>query len=221
MFIGHLALALAAKPAARKTSLGTLMMAANWVDLIWPIFLLLGLETVVITPNANPFLILDFTSYPWTHSLLTGLGWAALLGLVVRLRSGPSSGALVVAGLVLSHWFLDFISHRPDMPLWPHGLRMGMGLWNSVTRTMIVEGVMFVAGVTLYVRATRARDRVGSMGFWALVAFLVALYVMNARGTPPPNVQALAFTALAAWLIPLWAWWADRHREAVPPTDDY
>jgi hypothetical protein len=216
MFIGHFALALAAKPLARRRSLGTMMMAAEWVDLVWPVMLLLGWETVTITSNSNPFLVLDFTGYPWTHSLAMGIAWALLLGLVTRKLTGDARGGTVVGALVLSHWFLDFASHRPDMPLWPGGPRVGLGLWNSVVATVVVEGLLFVAGVVIYLRSTRARDRIGSVALWALLLFLAGTYALNLKGTPPPSVKALAFTALALWLVPLWAWWADRHREVVP-----
>jgi hypothetical protein len=216
MFIGHFALALAAKSKARRQSLGMLTLAAEWVDLIWPVLLLLGWETVAITPNANPFLSLDFTSYPWTHSLVMGVLWALLLGGVVLARSRDAGGAFLVGGLVISHWFLDFATHRPDMPLWPGGLRIGLGLWRSVPATLVVEGAMFVIGSAIYLRSTRARDRTGRLATWGYLLFLGAVYAVTAKGTPPPNVRVLAFTGLALWLLPLWAWWADRHREPVP-----
>jgi membrane-bound metal-dependent hydrolase YbcI (DUF457 family) len=114
---------------------------------------------------------------------------------------------------VVSHWVLDFVTHRPDLPLWPGGPKVGLSMWNSPAATMVVESLLFVAGVALYVRATRARDRVGSIAFAAFILFLVAIYVANATSPPPPNAEAVAWVALSAWLLPLWAWWFDAHRE--------
>lgn len=133
MFIGHYALALAAKRVAPRTSLGTLFAAATLADLLWPVFLLAGWEQTRIVPGPNPFLILSFDSYPISHSLLTLIGWGALCALLYRMRTGYARGAVLVALLVLSHWVLDFVTHSPDMPLYPGGRRVGLGLWNSVT----------------------------------------------------------------------------------------
>ena len=75
---------------------------------------------------------------------------------------------------------------------------------------------MYVAGLTIYLRATRARNRIGRWGFFSLAATLVVIYLASAFGPPPPTVQALWMTALAgAVLLTLWAWWADRHRDAA------
>src|SRR3954470_21958054 len=134
MFIGHFAVAFAAKRVAPRTSLGATFVAAQLVDLLWPIFLLLGWEQVRITPSANPFLVLDFTSYPWSHSLAMGLVWGAAFGALYFAVTKYGRGALVVGLLVPSHWILDFFAHRPDLPLYPGGAeRLGLGLWNNPT----------------------------------------------------------------------------------------
>jgi hypothetical protein len=216
MFIGHFAVAFAAKRAAPKTSLGTTFVAAQLADLFWPIFLLLGWERVRITPNTNPFLILDFTSYPWSHSLVMELAWGIGFGALYFLIRRSGRGAIVVALLVPSHWILDLIAHRPDLPLYPGGAaRFGLGLWNNPIATIVVEGLVFIIGVTVYARATRPRDRAGGWGFWGLVAFLVLLYVVSSVSPPPPSVNALAWSALIGWPLTLWPWWVDRHRAVV------
>jgi len=213
MFIGHFAVAFAAKRAAPRTSLGTTFVAAQLADLLWPIFLLLGWEHVRITQSTNPFLTLDFTNYPWSHSLAMELVFGAALGALYVAVTRYSVGAIVVALLVPSHWVLDLIVHRPDLPLYPGGTaRLGLGLWNSPTATMIVEGIVFVAGLTIYARATRARDRIGRYGLWALAAFLVVLYLVSSFSPPPPSVKALAWSAMIGWPLTLWPWWVDRHR---------
>ena len=216
MFIGHYALGLAAKRIAPRTSLGTLFLAPSLADLLWPVFLLLGWERVRVTGGANPFLTLTFDAYPISHSLLTLIGWGVVLAVLYRWRSGDARAATVVALLVVSHWVLDFVTHVPDMPLYPGGPTVGLGLWNSVAGTVIIEGSMFVAGAWIYVTTTRARDAVGRYALWALLAFLLVSYVASLFTGPPPTLQAIEFGGIVfGWLFVGWAAWADRHREGV------
>lgn len=218
MFLGHYAVAFAAKKAAPRTSLGLLMLAAEWLDHLWPIFLLLGVEHVRIVPGLMAASPLDLYDYPWSHGLLPVLGWALLLGGSYYLVRRYGRGGWVVAGVVVSHWILDLVAHRADLPLVPGaGPKLGLGLWNSVAATLLVELALFVAGVVIYLRATKARDRIGSWGFYAMAGVLVLGYVSSAFGPPPPDVRALAFTALSLWLFVPWGWWVDRHR--VPRAD--
>jgi hypothetical protein len=215
MFIGHFAVAFAAKRAAPRTSLGTLFVGAQLADLFWPIFLLLGWEQVRITRNVDPFLTLEFTSYPWSHSLameiVGGIAFGALYLAVTRY----SRGAIVVALLVPSHWLLDLVVHVPDLPLYPGGTaRVGLNLWKYPMATMIVEGAMFIIGVMIYARATQPRDPAGRYGLWALAALLVVMYLASSISPPPPSVNALAWTALIGWPLTLFPWWVDRHRIA-------
>ncbi|HEU4381867.1 MAG TPA: hypothetical protein VFR85_00080 [Anaeromyxobacteraceae bacterium] len=216
MFIGHYAVALAAKRAAPRTSLGTLFLAAQLADMLWPVFLLAGWERVRIIPDPNPFLILTFDAYPISHSLLTLAGFGLLLALLHRARTGYSRGGVVVALAVASHWFLDFATHRPDMPLFPGGPLVGLGLWNSAAGTVVVEGLMLLAALWLYLRGTRARDRIGRYGFWGLMAVLVLSYASSLLAGPPPSMRAIAIGGIVfGWLFVAWAAWADRHREAT------
>jgi hypothetical protein len=215
MVIGHFAVAFAAKRVAPRTSLGTLFVAAQLADLLWPIFLLLGWEQVKITRNVDPFLTLSFTRYPWSHSLATGIAGGIAFGALYVVVTRYSLGAIVVALLVPSHWVLDLVVHVPDLPLYPGGTaRFGLSLWNYPAATMIVEGAMFVIGVSIYARTTRPRDRAGRYGLWALAAFLVVIYLASSISPPPPTVTALAWTALIGWPLTLFPWWVDRHRIA-------
>jgi len=220
MFIGHFAVGFAAKRLSPRTSLGTLFAAAQLIDLAWPVMLLVGLERVRIDPGNTAFTPLDFESYPWTHSLLMVSIWAIAFALLYRYRKGPGPGALVVGGLVLSHWVLDLLTHRPDLPLAPGAAKVGLGLWGSVPATLAVEGALFAAGVAIYAVGTRARNRKGAIALWALVAFLVVLYVANIAGPPPPTERAIAVAGLFLWLLVPWAAWIDRNRDVrgVPPT---
>jgi hypothetical protein len=216
MFIGHIALALAAKRAAPRASLATLFLAAQWADVLWPVFLAIGIEQVRIQPGNTPFTPLDFVSYPYSHSLAALVVWGVLFGVGYRAVAGGRHTVWILAALVVSHWVLDFITHRPDMPLYPGSAKYGLGLWNSVPATIAVESLMYVAGLTIYLRATRARDRIGRWGFFSLAATLFVIYVVSTFGPPPPSVQALWITALVgAFILTLWAWWVDRHRDAT------
>ena len=217
MFIGHIAVGFASKRMAPKASLGALMAAPMTLDLLWPLFLVAGWEQVRIDPGNTAFTPLDFVSYPYTHSLAMSTVWAALFALIYWAVTRYIAGAWVIAGGVVSHWILDFVTHRPDLPLYPGGVsRFGLGLWNSVAGTIAMESVMFAAAVWIYASSTKTRDRVGTYGFWVFVAFMIVTYFANAFGSPPPSAEFLAKFSLGIWLIPLWAWWFDRHREAYP-----
>ncbi|MGE5813885.1 MAG: hypothetical protein ACM36C_05310 [Acidobacteriota bacterium] len=213
MFVGHFAVGFAAKRVAPRASLGTLLLATSFVDLVWPVLLIAGLEHVRIDPGNTPFTPLDFYDYPITHSIPGGLFWAALLGGVWYWRHRLGRSAVIIGALVMSHWVLDVISHRPDVPVLPHGPYVGLGLWNSVWATMVVEAAMFAAGVAIYVKMTRPKDRVGRWSLVSMVAFLVLMYFLNAFSPPPPSETALAYGALAAWLLVPWPYWIDRHRD--------
>jgi membrane-bound metal-dependent hydrolase YbcI (DUF457 family) len=189
------------------------MAAPQTLDLLWPIFLLLGLERVRIDPGNTAVTPLAFDSYPYSHSLVMAIVWAAIFAVAYFARTKLFRAAGLIALAVVSHWILDWITHRPDLPIAPwSGTKVGLGLWNSVAGTILVESAMFAAGVWTYARATRARDRMGRVNFWVYVAALAAMYIGNIVGPPPPDVRSLAIVALGVWLLPLWAEWIDRHR---------
>jgi membrane-bound metal-dependent hydrolase YbcI (DUF457 family) len=216
VFIGHYGIAFGAKRYAPAISLGILFLAAQLADLIWPNLVLLGIEQVRIDPGATVMTPMDFVHYPWSHSLVALAVWGGLFGLLyAALTRAGRTAALVIAAVVLSHWVLDVISHRADVPVLPSdGLRVGLGLWNHPVAAVLVELGIFAAGVWLYLRRTSAIDRIGSLGLWALVLFLLAVYVANVLGPPPPSVAAVAWSAQAMWLLVFWAFWVDRHRAA-------
>ena len=215
MFIGHFGVALAAKRIAPRTSLATLIVGAQFLDLLWPVFLLLGLEHVRVVPGITKVQPLDFYDYPLSHSLTMAIRWSLAVGLVYYLIRRYGRGAWVVGSLVLSHWLLDFLVHRPDLPLWMGGPKYGLGLWNSWPASISVEVLLFAAGIWLYVTATRSRDRIGKYGLWSLIAFLFLGWLVAIFGPPPPNPHQLALGAMAMWLVVPWAWWADAHRETL------
>jgi membrane-bound metal-dependent hydrolase YbcI (DUF457 family) len=216
MFIGHFGLGFGAKRAAPAVSLGTLFVACQFADLLWPTLVLLGYERVEVQQGATLMTPLNFLSYPYSHSLLALCAWGVLFGVAYSvIRQGRIRPAVAIALLVVSHWFLDYVTHLPDLPLTLHGsTRVGLGLWNSVPGTLAAEFALFGIGLAMYLRATKARDRAGSIGLWSLVAFLVIVYIAATFGPPPPTPAAIAWSAQAMWLIVLWGYWVDKHRVA-------
>ena len=214
MFIGHFAVAFASKRFAPRTNVATLIAAAIFLDILWPIFVLLGWEQVRIDPGNTRFTPLEFLSYPWSHSLLMSLLWASAFALIYHAATRYRAGSVAVWIGVNSHWILDWISHAPDMPIYPSGPRLGLGLWKSIPGTMIVELLMFAVGVGLYVHTTRARDRVGRYALLGYVILLLLAYVSDRFSDPPSSVnQVVWFGILAECIVIPWAWWFDRHRE--------
>jgi len=213
MFIGHFGVALAAKKVAPRTSLGTLIFAAQFLDLLWPILLLAGIEHVRIAPGITKLSHMDFTDYPISHSLGMAVVWSALVARIYYGVRRYGRGAWVVAALVLSHWVLDFVVHGPDLPLLPGGgTRVGLGLWNYWAAAVLVEALVFCAGIWIYVRTTRPSDNIGRYAFAALAAFLFLGWVATLFAGAPPSVPALAWGGMTMWITIPWAWWADRHR---------
>jgi len=212
MFIGHFGVALAAKRLTPRTSLATLFVGAQFLDLLWPIFLLLGMEHVRIAPGITKVQGFDFYDYPFSHSLTMVLRWALAVALLYWIVRRSARGAVVLGSLVASHWFLDFVVHRPDLPLWPGGPKYGLGLWNSWAASLSLEVLLFAAGVWLYVGATKARDKVGRYGFWALIVFLFVAWLGAIFAPPPPDVRTLAWGSMSLWVVVAWGWWVDGHR---------
>jgi hypothetical protein len=220
MFIGHFAVGFAAKRAAPETSLGLLIGAPLFLDLIWPVFLLTGLEEVRIEPGNTAVTPLDFVYYPYSHSLLMAAVWATLLSFIYHRLTHYNRGAIVIWLGVVSHWFFDLIAHRPDLPLYPGGrMKFGLGLWNSPIWTLQIEGALFIAGVGVYFTQTRPVDRIGRFGLASFVSFLLIINIGNMTGPPPPNTQALALVALSLWIVVPWANWFDRHRLPINERD--
>jgi hypothetical protein len=217
MFLGHFAVGFGAKRIAPSISLGTLFLAAQFADLLWPNLVLLGIERVEIAPGATAVTPLDFVSYPWSHSLLALMLWGVLIGVAHWVARRSPVAAVTVAVVVISHWVLDWVTHRPDLPLTFAGeSRFGLGLWNSVPATILVETGLFSLGVWIYARRTRAVDRAGTWGLWALTGLLLVIFAASLAGPPPPSVTAVAWAGQAMWLIVLAGYWLDRHRTPIP-----
>jgi membrane-bound metal-dependent hydrolase YbcI (DUF457 family) len=218
MFVGHFAVGLAAKPIAPKVPLPLLVLAAALADALWILFFVLGIEQVVIQPGIMVANSLNLVYIPFSHSLVMDAVWGVLVGALYFLIRKDGRGALILFAAVMSHWFLDFATHRPDMPLAPGiDLRFGLGLWNSRTATLVVEGAIWFGSVIFYARSTRARVRVAAFSFWLMITLLTALWLISLRGDPPPSLSALAIVNTVFFAVVLaWAAWMNRSRTTIP-----
>ena len=214
MFLGHYAVAFAAKRYAPRTSLGTLMLAALLLDLLWALFLLAGWERVHIVPGLMRASALDFEHYTVSHSLLTALVFGAVLGGGYHVFRRYPRGAIALTAAVVSHWFLDVLVHRRDLPLWPGSSpRLGLGMWNSIAATMFVELLLLGCGVLIYARVSRPSDRTGTRALTVLLVLLVMMFMVGLFAPAPSSARTVAWLTLALWLLVPWAYWIDRHRE--------
>jgi membrane-bound metal-dependent hydrolase YbcI (DUF457 family) len=214
MFVGHLALSLAARRTDRATPLVWYVAAANLIDLIWPLLLLAGVERVRIEPGNTAFTPLAFEHYPWTHSLLMVVVWAIAFGAFARWRGVATGQAKLIAALVLSHWVLDAITHAPDLPLWPGSTTMiGFGLWNSIPASFAVESALWISGLALFLGARRPRGIQGNVALWSFVAVCTLMWAASPYSPPPPDERSLAYFGLFGWIIIPWAIWIERTSE--------
>jgi hypothetical protein len=212
MYIGHFAIGFAAKRAAPKTSLGTLFFGVLWSDLLCSLFMLAGFEHAQIGSSGYMPIVVDF---PYSHGLAPLIGWAALLGGLYFWKRHDGRGTVVLALCVLSHWLADWVTHRPDMTLYPGGARYGLALWEHPLPAGILEYGMLAVGVYLYGQAARPTDKTGRWALWSLVGFLALTYATTFFTPPPPNAHAMAVFNLTVWLFPFWGYWIDRHTEPV------
>jgi len=215
MFVGHLAVAFGAKSVAPRIPLGWLVAASFGLDLLWPILLLTGVEQVRIDPGNTAFTPLAFDYYPWSHSLGMVCIWGGLAAAFAGFRLKTVQAGIVVGLTLVSHWVLDFVTHRPDMPVWPNGPTVGLGLWNSIPGTLLVEGTLFAVAIAVYCRMFPSKTRVGRWTFVALIAFTGLIWISGPWSPPPPNASTVGGVALAMWIFPVWAAWIERHRRSV------
>jgi membrane-bound metal-dependent hydrolase YbcI (DUF457 family) len=213
MFIGHFAVGMAGKRVAPKVSLPVLFLAAQFADTLWPLLVAAGLETVRIAPGDTKYTPLEFVSYPWSHSLLMLIIWGIMFGAIYRLYTGDNRGGVVIGALVVSHWVLDWITHRADLPLYPGGPKFGLGLWNNPNASMGVEIVLFAIGVAIYEGTTKGKDKMGQYSFWFMILLFLVAFAASSGGAPPPSVKAIWIVSLVAIALGLLlASYVDRHR---------
>jgi membrane-bound metal-dependent hydrolase YbcI (DUF457 family) len=214
MLVGHLAVGLAGKRVEPRLSLGTLVLGALLADLLWCVFMIAGVEQVRFKPGLGAAHYFEAVDLGWSHSLLMNAVWGGLLAAAYFARRRHSRGAGVLFAAVLSHWVLDFASHRPDMPLAPAGSqRFGLGLWTSVPLTLVVEGGLWLGAILVYTRVTRAKTRLGSYAFWSVAALVTLAWYNNIAGPPPANPRTAALASMMFFsLLVAWAFWMNRVR---------
>ncbi len=217
MFLGHYGVAFALKRAEPKLSLGTLFLAVQLADLLWGIFLLLGWERVRIDPGFTAVTPLQFLEYPISHSLVGMTIWAfvgaaAYYSWPTRDTSRHWQAAALVGVAILSHFLLDLVVHVPDLPIWGEDSpKLGLGLWNNPTATLLLEPVTLAAGVGVYVALRSRRHPVRPGRLAGLLLVLVALYLASFFGPPPPSVTAIAVMDIIGLLVLAgFAAWVDR-----------
>jgi hypothetical protein len=221
MFLGHYGVALALKRAEPKISLGTLFIAVQLADLLWGCFILLGWEEVRIVPGYTAVTPLQFVHYPISHSLVALLAWslvgaAAYYSWPTRDTSRHWQAAAMVGVAVLSHYPLDVLVHIADLPLTgaENSPKLGLGLWNSLTWTLVAEGLVLAAGVALYLKSRSHRHPVRKGRFAALLLVLVLVYAAAMLGPPPSSVTIIGLADIPLLLfLAILAAWADRRAE--------
>jgi hypothetical protein len=221
MFTGHYAVSLAAKRIDARLSLGLLFLAVQFVDILWAVFVLLGVEKVRIVPGFTAASDLDLYYFPYTHSLLASLLWATVIYVVFRLLPAGagarrSTVAIVLGAAVFSHFVLDRIVHTPDLPLYDNTAKIGLGLWNNAVATYLIEGLILIGGLILYLRSTSATTLTGKYGMIVLVILMLVFNLDTLVGSPPSSPQVVAGSALISYLVLAGiAFWLDRKRSAL------
>jgi hypothetical protein len=217
MLVGHFAIGMIGKRAAPRTSLGTLTLASMLPDLLGFVFIMTGQEHWRMIPGARGIESVELYDIGLSHSLAMDLLWAGLFAAFYGWRKRYGAGALMLFAAVMSHWVLDFISHRPDMPLAPGATRVyGLGLWTSLPWTLAVEGGLWLAALIIYVRMTSAKKRAGVYVFWFVVVLLTMSWISNFMASAPPAAQSPVSGSIIALvffsLMIAWAFWMDRLR---------
>jgi hypothetical protein len=211
MFIGHFAVALAAKTKAPKLPLWTLMSASQLLDFGWCALVLAGIEKVRIDPTlkGSPF---DLYDMPYTHSLPAAILWSLVAGIAAYFALSRSRlAAVLIVGTVFSHWLLDLLVHRPDLSLGISGIKLGFGLWNWPDIELTLELTLFFAAALLWWRDGGSAGRIRAL---ALLSWLLTLQLINEVMPLPSSPAMAAISALAAYVsVALMAWRSEVHNE--------
>lgn len=218
MFVGHYGVSFAAKRLNPSIPLWVLFVAVQLLDVIWGPLVALGIEKVRIVPGFTATNPLDLYYMPYTHSLVAAVLWSA--GALVAYRwlakPGPAGRAALIVGLaVFSHWVLDLVMHRPDLPLYDNTAKVGLGLWNYRAVALTLEIATLLAGLWLYARSANARPV--RMAVFCLV--LIGIHVLSLVGPVPPSDKALGWTALVGYVVlAATAWLLERTRGRAAPS---
>ncbi|MCB9061548.1 MAG: hypothetical protein H6622_08510 [Halobacteriovoraceae bacterium] len=212
MFIGHFAVGLGAKKLQPKINLAILFIACQFLDLIWPSLVLLGVEIVKVDHHATVVTPFDFIHYPYSHSLIMTAIYSIFFAIIVGWYMKDRLSGIISGTVVMSHWILDFITHRPDLPIGFSGEKYGLGLWNNLFFAFILESALFIASVLLY-NSMKDFSRNQKISFWIMVCLLYISYFANVFGPKPPvdlPASMIAGPALFMWIFVIWAYFIDR-----------
>jgi len=218
MFIGHYGPSFACKAWKPVVPLWVLFVAVQLVDNVWAVLVLLGIEKVRIVPGitaTNPF---DLYYMPFTHSLPGAIFWSVGAAVVYRAVAPAQkwTAAAIVGGAVFSHWVLDLVVHRPDLPLYDDAYKVGFGLWNYPAIAFLLEIALLFGGIALYLRVTQPIDAIGRYGMTVLGLFAVALQAYVFFGPPPVSDTAFALTALALYFVfAALVYWLEGKRSSI------
>lgn len=214
MFIGHYGASFVAATQRKAPGLGTLFVAAQLVDFGFFGLMLADVEHMRLVPGITAMNAMDLYDMPWTHSLVGALGWALGFALLVRLVMKRWTAAAIAGAVVLSHWLIDLLVHRPDLTLAGSPPGHGLGLWNHPAIEIPLELVLAFGGLAWFVLATRARSRSGLVSPAILALAMAACQAFNWFVPPATLTPAVPLSALAAYaLLALLAWWTGANRE--------
>ena len=223
MFIGHYGVSFVIKSAEKRLPLWLLFLAVQFVDLLWAVFVLLGIEHYRIVPGITASLPLDLYYIPYTHSLVAAVVWSALV-FAGCLWMAPGSAlrssrpAVLLALAVFSHWVLDFVVHRPDLPLYDDAYKVGLGLWNYPVTALVLESALFFGGLWLYLRSTTASTIIGKYGMFLFGFLILAMHCLLFWGPLPSSTVAGAIQLGSLYLIlSALAYWLEKKRSPLAP----
>ena len=218
MFIGHYSFSFLAKSLDKSIPLWVLFLAVQFVDVLWAIFVITGIEQVRIIPNFTKSNSLDLYFMPYTHSLLGAIGWSVFAFLAYYLRQRKKSpnlakASFLVALAVFSHWILDLLVHVPDLGIFDNTRKVGFGLWNYPLIALPIEFLLLIGGFLLYQRSTKGESKMGRYGMLGYVIFLIIFHLITFFSPSPETPKAFAISGLISYLAFAGiAFWLERYR---------
>ena len=203
MFVGHYGVSFAARSANRRLPLWVWFIAVQWMDVVWSILVLLGIEKLRIVPGFTQANALDLYYMPYTHglpgSIVVSLVFGAIVAAFVSERRVAT--VLLVAAASFSHWILDLVVHTRDLPLFDNAAKVGFGLWRHVALSFPLELIVLGFGAFAYARAFNVANPKARYVFWGFIAFLAAMQVYANFGPPPASPSAMAVMALGLYAV--------------------
>lgn len=217
MFVGHYAPVFALKAVRKTPGLAAGFVAVQLVDIAFFSLSYFGIEKWAANPSLKGFTPVDLYYMPFTHSLVASAVWGTLAAMVAALVSpkGRRLGNGIAIGLlVVSHWFLDLIVHRHDLPLLNDaGEKLGFGLWDYPLAVIPLEMGLLFAGFSFYLARTTPTGAIGRVAPWLVLAVLCAAQFINWFTPPASDTATFSGMGLAAYLgLAGAAWMLDRAR---------